>query len=161
MADNYLEKRMDDYAKGRLGKPTAHTGRRAGYAQIKFPQQTIFIVSADLMPEVLATMAVAGMKVFFTCSDPKQGQQLAQRCGGRFYPIDNAAIAADLAARGDKVDTLIAISTADVPDTGQRKSIYVGAERPAGLPEAVHAITGQSPEASAILALAWAHPSVN
>ena len=127
MADNYLEKRMQDYAGGRLGKSRvpSHSGLRC----IKIPQTAVFFVDAtpcDLLP--LKALVEIGYKVSFTA--PEDGQNLAQSTGARFYPIEFEAIAADLAKRGEKLHAIIRPEGLAVPLSAE-KTVELTEKEPA------------------------------
>ena len=65
MADNYLEKRMDDYRRG--NSAPHHSGRRG----LLFPAMAVFVYPADAPggDVMLRTLAQAGYKVSFGVSD--------------------------------------------------------------------------------------------
>lgn len=171
MADNYLEKRMDDYAHGRLGAKSGRSLNRAGYASIKYPHQQVLIVDCDASPSgeaVLRTLTEAGCKVCFTALDRKEGNRLAQSCGGRFYPLVLQAVADDMEKRGEKADTIILVNPESIKQAiddsafmSPRQWLVISdndVEVPADVPCAV--LSGHSPEAASVLALALVHPAV-
>lgn len=162
MADNYLEKRMEDYARGRLGNHAAARTRRAGTAVIKYPPQGVLIIGAgnERSRAVVRRLVEAGNRVAFTATDRAEGTSLAQQCGGRFYPAEPAAVAQDLQKRGEGVDAVIAFGT-DVPDVSlfAPRKVIVVADEPVDCREAV-VIAGGSPEAVAMMILALVHPAL-
>lgn len=104
MADNYLERKMDDYAKGRLSLRSL-SGKRTGMAGLSYPAQRVLIVNGDECEEFMSELAKTGNKICFTVSETcADGQTIAQRTGARFYPITFEAIKADLDARGEHID---------------------------------------------------------
>jgi len=168
MADNYLEKRMDDYAHGRLG---ANGGRAKGRSGVKFPHQQVLIVDCDASPcgaAILRILVEAGYTVCLTAADRKSGTQISQTYGGRFYPIAFESIADDVARRGERFDTIVLINPEDINkaiDATAQLAPHqwlVVSDTDVALPEGRQcaALTGHQPEAAAVLALALTHPSV-
>lgn len=162
MADNYLEKRMEDYAKGRLAGRSSSFGRRAGAVGIKYPPQGILVVNAigDKARVIVKAFVDVGCRVAFTASDTKFGTALAQHCGGRFYPLPLASVADDMQKRGEKVDTVIEFGDyAESFDRfGSVRTIRI-VEKPATDPTSL-VISGGTSESVAIMALALAHPAM-
>ena len=80
MADNYLEKRMEDYARGRLAGSKARPGRRSGVASVKYPAQGVAVVGAGdgRSRAVIRMLVESGNRVAFTCPDSKTGTAMAQ-----------------------------------------------------------------------------------
>lgn len=107
MADNYLEKRMADYRAGRPAGPVRLAGRRPGTAVIRYVPRTVVLYrpDADLAGPVIDIFAAASCRIAVIApADPAPGR------GARFYRSDAGAegALADIAARGEKVDTVIA-----------------------------------------------------
>lgn len=107
MADNYLEKRMADYRAGRPAGPVRLAGRRPGTAVIRYAPRTVVLYrpDADLAGPVIDIFAAASCRIVVIApADPAPGR------GARFYRSDAGAegALADIAARGEKVDTVIA-----------------------------------------------------
>lgn len=154
MADNYLEKRMDDYRRG-VSAPH-HSGRRG----LLFPAMAVFVYPADAPggDVMLRTLAQAGYKVCFGVSDQANGSRLAVSTGGRYYPLKPEAVAADLARRGETVAALVMLGC-DCRDTyaalAPARSIAVGMSQPDCI-----SVTGQTPLGAAILTASLAHPEV-
>lgn len=117
MADNYLEKRMDDYARGRMSAPVRRAGARPGWLSVRCPSLTVMVVDADRHggADVVETFVQAGCKVMFTAADAKAGATLAQKTGGRFYPCGVAGAAADMARRGEAADVTVICGRVPVP----------------------------------------------
>lgn len=90
MADNYLERRMDDYRSGRLAKPSRGTRSLPADAMIlRYPPLRILIVAPgpDAMLEaLLGQMRGVGFRVAFSCPASPQAVALGQKFGARFYP---------------------------------------------------------------------------
>lgn len=155
MADNYIEKRMEDYRRGNAGKRTA--ARRG----LLFPAVSVFVYPADAAggDVMLRTLVQAGYKVSFGVLDPSTGPALAAGCGARYYPLAPEAVAADLATRGEDVAALIMLACdcrATHAPIAPSRWISVG-----GCVDGAVAVEGQTPLAAAILAVAFAHPEVN
>ncbi len=146
MADNYLEKRMDDYARGRLSSPRASSVRTGS----KYPTLTVFVDQADTQGgrEVMTAFVQAGCKVCFTVADPSQGNKLAQATGARYYSLAPVAIAEHMTSRGESIDALILLNDITSHLTDALK------------PAKVVTVQNQTPAGAAILALALAHPEV-
>ena len=107
MADNYLEKRMADYRAGRPAGPVRLAGRRPGTAVIRYAPRTVVLYrpDADLAGPVIDIFAAASCRIAVIApADPAPGR------GARFYRSDAGAegALADIAARGEKIDTVIA-----------------------------------------------------
>lgn len=107
MADNYLEKRMADYRTGRPAGPVRLAGRRPGTAVIRYTPRTVVLYrpDADLAGPVIDIFAAASCRIAVIApAAPAPGR------GARFYNADagTEAALADIAARGEKVDTVIA-----------------------------------------------------
>ncbi|MCM1293592.1 MAG: hypothetical protein NC111_07610 [Bacteroides sp.] len=82
MADNYLEKKMDDYR--RRQSPTAHrTGPKPT------DRLSIFIVSdnAGFTEQMVTKLQTKAANIAFTMSDMHRGRELAQSTGTQHHPI--------------------------------------------------------------------------
>ena len=107
MADNYLERRMDDYRAGKLKavrRPAARpTADRGSLPELEGTRVLILSPSASASQRVSSLVRLlisAGCKVAFTDSDSRAGNQLAQATGSQCHPIDHndqAAVEASLA----------------------------------------------------------------
>ncbi len=119
MADNYLERRMEDYRAGKLGarkSPTATSSKaREGYLQIPFPPRRVFVTggAGGIGRAIVLAFRKAGCPVSFCDKDEKRGRALAQEAGAEFHPVDvsdtdrlTAAVQHVLHHRGD-IDILI------------------------------------------------------
>lgn len=126
MADNYLERRMEDYRSGRLAvkKPVrpARTrgGGDSGVMTLEFPPMNVLVSTPILSPlsEALVRMArTLGARVAVLSDDRAGGARVAQECGARFYPsLPLAEVLADLAARWGGVDVAFSPEGVDVGD---------------------------------------------
>ncbi|MGN0222660.1 MAG: hypothetical protein ACI4AM_01400 [Muribaculaceae bacterium] len=111
MADNFLEKQMDDYRNGRRRNPVSHSGgRRPGIYPIKYPAQTVAVMRADLPggSQLITQLVQAGATVAFTAES--SGTAIAQTAGGRFYPDGIDQLRADLTARNQLPQTIISFT---------------------------------------------------
>lgn len=167
MADNYLEKRMEDYARGRLGTKSS-SSKRSG---LKYPHQQVLVCGgdrSDTAEELVRKLAGAGCTVCFTAADANHGRSLAQNCGARFYPVAAAAIAQDIDRRGEHIDTVVLINPASIKEAIDETSVMeprqwlVVSDTPVEIPQGYpcSSITGRTPRATAVLALALIHPAV-
>lgn len=112
MADNYLEKRMEDYRAGRPQRSLSHT-RKTG-ATLTFPAVRIAVLgvaSAESI-EAVGQLVRTGCRVAFTIIGGVNGSQTAQSTGGRFYPCDARAMLASLTDEGD-APAVIVVAHAD------------------------------------------------
>lgn len=83
MADNYLEKRMEDYRNGKLG---VYKKKKTDKGPVIF----IAIKNNDkLIEETVKNYRQKQYRVAFCHIDRKTGAALAQQCGARFYPVDS------------------------------------------------------------------------
>lgn len=80
MADNYLERRMDDYRAGRLNKP--HQSANAS-AVLKYPSLRVMVTGdGRLFEAVVSRLRSLGLRVAFIGGS----DTLAQQTGARRYP---------------------------------------------------------------------------
>lgn len=137
MADNYLEKRMDDYRSGRL-TPKARTVVKSSprlapnQLLLEYPELKI-VISPSLSVELIEALVVAyrgiGAKVAFSLHDTRKGTLLAQKHGARFYPSEKfptvEEILPDAVKQWGRIDVCIS-SDEDKPSaTDIEKNIYV------------------------------------
>lgn len=109
MADNFLEKQMEDYRSGRRRTPVSHSGgRRPGIYPMKYPQQAVAVLGADRPggTQLIAQLVAAGATVALTAAS--DGNTIAQTCGGRFYPNGLGQLVDDLRARNQTPGAIIA-----------------------------------------------------
>ncbi len=86
MADNYLERQMEDYRAGRLSTSAVVPSRRRDL--------TAWVDIApdpDLTVDVVSSLRMAGVRVAFTLDDMRRGNEVAQSTGARYYPRRVAA----------------------------------------------------------------------
>lgn len=117
MADNYLEKKMDDYRRGantRTPRRSYTNPAAARYLTVE-PQRIVAVLSNHaLLEAVLSLMqGLPGVKVAFAGSDTRAGTQLAQATGALFVPSDPhdettpAKVTSEAIKRWESVDTLL------------------------------------------------------
>lgn len=93
MADNYLERKMEEH---RAGNATAYrpkltpSGKRQGELTFKFPPRRVFVTggASGIGKAVVKAFCDAGCKVAFCDNDNTAGTRTAQSLGARFYPVD-------------------------------------------------------------------------
>lgn len=92
MADNYLEKKMEEHLdlKGHSSyRPkTTPRGNRPGELIVKFTPCDLFITDIDApgMTDIAHELVGSGFKVCFTLDDLHRGSRLAATLGARFLP---------------------------------------------------------------------------
>lgn len=156
MADNYLERRMEDYRSGRGGSRRLHASSRSGRLSLPYPHQYVLVLGGDTPAgrAVLEAFSHSGATVAFTAS--ADGAALAQRTGARYYPMTAAEAAADMAARGEGPDVVIVCDgSAPLSEIGH---LIVIIGQPADIPGAI-VIAGTDLAQAARIALMAAHPA--
>lgn len=156
MADNYLERRMEDYRSGRGGSRRLHAPSRSGRLSLPYPHQYVLVLGGDTPAgrAVLEAFSHSGATVAFTAS--ADGAALAQRTGARYYPMTAAEAAADMAARGEGPDVVIVCDgSAPLSEIGH---LIVITGQPADIPGAI-VIAGTDLAQAARIALIAAHPA--
>lgn len=118
MADNYLEKKFEEYASRKSEskvKKIFATGPRPGQLDVKFPPRRVFVTggAAGIGKAVVKAFRDADCRVAFCDVDTKNGPLTAQQTGARFYPLDVCDSAAlttclhDIFATWGDIDILI------------------------------------------------------
>lgn len=151
MADNYLEKRMADYRAGRAAGPVRLAGRRPGTAVIKYAPRTVLLYhpAPDFAPDIIDIFAAASCKVaVVAAADRAPGR------GARFYSVCIESVLADLDARGEAVDVVIA-HTLEPWMCGCRV-ILLNADAEIADAAQVLSLQGSDPRRAALLCLAFA-----
>ena len=151
MADNYLEKRMADYRAGRAAGPVRLAGRRPGTAVIKYAPRTVLLYhpAPDFAPDIIDIFAAASCKVVVVATaDPAPGR------GARFYSVCIESALADIDARGEAVDVVIAHTLE--PWMRGRRVILLNADAEIADAAAVLSLQGSDPRRAALLCLAFA-----
>lgn len=92
MADNYLERRMDDLRSGRIAstRATASGTPRKGMLSIPYPSRRVLVTGGanGIGRAVALAFAKAGCRVAVFDKDRENGERLAHDHGIRFYHID-------------------------------------------------------------------------
>lgn len=99
MADNYLERKMEDLRSGRLGndiRKAASPGPRKGVIQVAFPPRRVLVTGGcnGIGRAVARAFLKAGCKVAVMDCDKAAGEAMAAAEGIRFYHTDLADTAA-------------------------------------------------------------------
>lgn len=89
MADNYLEKKMEDYRRRSIGRRSSNASV-AGKI-IKLPALRVFIAGkiGELEKYLIKGYTAAGSKVIFCHDDNAEGRILAQQTGGLHFPSES------------------------------------------------------------------------
>lgn len=153
MADNYLEKKMDDYARGKLA---ASTRRTSGLKCIKIPPKRVLVINADGKELLLKALVELGYKVAFTLADATGGNTMAQATGARFYPFEAGRALEQLASAGDPAAGIVAPRRADVPPEAEVAVCVLTEEAGGGGYESV---AGRSDAAAALLVAGYLYGS--
>lgn len=116
MADNYLEKRMEQHRNGgdvpsRRMRLTPK-GDKPGCLTVKYePLRVLVACCEDAYGEaIVRRLSSVGCKVAFVASDNKAGRELSQSTSSRFYPAQNfdyKAAMADATKAWGGIDMLI------------------------------------------------------
>lgn len=92
MADNYLEKKMEDYRRRPVGRRSS-IASLAGKI-IKLPALRVFMAGkiGELEKYLIKGYTAAGSKVIFCHDDNDEGRILAQQTGGLHFPSESGNI---------------------------------------------------------------------
>lgn len=114
MADNYLEKRMEDYRAGRQGN--AYRPKQSPSLQkSKLPRLRVFVTggASGIGREIVRAFRQENCQVSFCDIDNRRGTETAQATGAKFYPVDiadagrlTACLDSVIADRGD-IDVIV------------------------------------------------------
>lgn len=130
MADNYLEKRMEEYRAGKLAPKITRTAaapqHKPGEVTVAFPPMNALVLCGDaaLTQTVCGAFRKADMRVAFCMADNREGTRIAQTTGSRFYPyaVDDVvklgSTIADLADRWGGVDVIADLRGLTAADFG-------------------------------------------
>ncbi len=95
MADNYLERRFEEYQAQKNGAkgPKKHSltiGKKPGYINVKFPTLRVLVTGGanGIGKAIVEAFRKADCKVAFCDIDNKQGQATAEKIGAQFHPVD-------------------------------------------------------------------------
>lgn len=97
MADNYLERKLEEHNAKKAGlqkRKTTPTGSKPGYLQVKFPKRRVFVTggAAGIGKAIVEAFCNAGCQVAFCDCNTKTGQATAEATGSRFYPANVANV---------------------------------------------------------------------
>ncbi len=86
MADNYLEKKMEEHRAGtkHYRPKTTPSGASPGLARFKIPSRRVLLSFPE--KQIIENLVNTGMRVAFTGGDKLKGQTLAQKTGALFHP---------------------------------------------------------------------------
>lgn len=92
MADNYLERKMEDFRRGKsVTAPKTAAGPRKGYIQFPFPPRKVMI--AGIAPQsalpIIREFSKPGCKVAYISTDKNTGDLFARNEGVRFHWLHN------------------------------------------------------------------------
>lgn len=141
MADNYLEKKMEDYRRGAAPRTARGAGAvQQGKITLDFPRRIVLVCAAR--PEeapvagIVRALVAAGSKVALLCPgvDYKAGQHAAQTLGARFLPLAADAALAETERAWGRPDTYIAAvdnpgvrgAFLSAAEPGKARAIYLG-----------------------------------
>lgn len=103
MADNYLEKKFEEYAAAKAGKrpmrKVSPSGQRQGVVELRFPRRRVMVALREPLT-VAEAFANAGCQVAF-CGTDTALQDTAERIGAQFHPVEQLD-AGSLSAAMDK-----------------------------------------------------------
>lgn len=93
MADNYLERKMEDYRSGKSGASKikrVSTTPKQGTVNVKFPPRRVFVTggASGIGRAIVEAFRKADCRVAFCDIDAKAGMLTAQATGAQFYPVD-------------------------------------------------------------------------
>lgn len=91
MADNYLERKMEEYRSGKgvtYRHRTTPTGARPGTLNVKFPSRRVLVTGGarGIGRTIVKAFCDAGCRVAFCDIDSKAGAATAQATGRSFIP---------------------------------------------------------------------------
>ncbi len=118
MADNYLERRMEEYRHSRQGAATPraamHTPHnlRPGQVLIDYPPMRVLVTDIDtpVSQAVIDMLRRFNCRVAITGPDPVLGNRLAQKAGAQYHPYGPQAAIDRLDSAGDPVTIAITFS---------------------------------------------------
>lgn len=129
MADNYLEKKMDDYRRGitsKVSRRSSSTSAGNGAVEIKPGRIGLLIGDVQLLQAALTVLQrIAGLKIAFVGTDYREGRRLAQASGSLFVPVSSLGVAAhqpllDAAAgRWGGLDLVVTDFPDDIPSASR------------------------------------------
>ena len=93
MADNYLERKMEDYRSGKGGTSKikrVSLNPKQGTVNVKFPPRRVFVTggASGIGRAIVEAFRKVDCRVAFCDIDTKVGMSTAQATGAQFYPVD-------------------------------------------------------------------------
>ncbi len=116
MADNYLERKMEEYARG-VRRPASRSTalQRPGTAVLPIPLLHVLIecedVSAAQVSGTVRAFTAAGCRVAFRCSDAGAGARAAQALSARALPLSPEGAVDNLLKAWGSVDVIVNFSS--------------------------------------------------
>ncbi len=122
MADNYLERKMEEYRSGKLSARVKSGVSRSlpkGKIAVDFPPRTVILAAAAIGPvcrAVVKSFIDAGCRVALVSASHKEATELARSFGARFYPVAGFSPASidsvveDVTSHWNIPDTFISVS---------------------------------------------------
>lgn len=134
MADNYLERRMEEYrSRQGAGSRVSHahplsSRLKPGQALIEYPAVRVLVTdgTSEAGRAVIDTFRRLNCRVAFTASDGREGAMLAQCTGAQYHPGTGREALARLADAGDPAGVII--NLAGEPDVVSTVELPVGAD---------------------------------
>ncbi len=144
MADNYLERKMEEHNRPAPRRCNADARRAAAYGSEALCRLRVLVAAEDpgVAADTVRTFRGAGCRTAFTYPDMCAGASLAQATGARCYPcpgLDAAALSrciADLSYHWGGIDLLVADSRAAALPSGPPapvRAVIAPADAPAYL----------------------------
>ncbi len=87
IADNYLERKMEEYRSGRSASPSF---RRKGILNVAFPSRRVLVTggASGIGREIVTRFSNAGSRVAFFDKDAVKGRETMEKTGARFSCVD-------------------------------------------------------------------------
>lgn len=168
MADNYLERKMEEYRSGKLSARVKSGVSRSlpkGKIAVDFPPRTVILAAPAIGPvcrAVVKSFIDAGCRVALVSARHKEATELARSFGARFYPVAGFSPASldsvldsvveDVTSHWNIPDTFISVS--DGKDAEANNVFltmdYRGFEQTPGTLRIINIMTGEGCDAPGI-----------
>lgn len=125
MADNYLEKKMEEYRSGAYRKPERRSpsGVKPHTAQLPCALRGAFIIGSERLSPLLQACATAlrstSCRTAFCCTDKSFGNATAQALGLQYYPIKDNERATILSVMDNARENLGEIDVVAIEEKGK------------------------------------------